>query len=264
MVVFSCLYTQTKQTLFLSPRLTTVDCQQKLRDKKNPKLAFFCDIHHVLFNHSPSPYISSIGKIKNKPKFLWRALKAAVSPAFWQKAYTLQKDNIKVTEAYITDLHPKLGADLRQFMTDMYTPNAKMHKKICALKNKGHKLYLLSNIGPKLLEHLQQDHPDFFAVFDRQQNTINYDVLNNNVWLSKPHVSSYLHALTITNHLDEPWLSVFVDDKMENINGALKAGLNAILFKSPEQFEADTQKLCNHLSAIAHDTISSQNEHIRL
>lgn len=261
MTLFSGIHSKTKQTLFLSPKLDTTECQEQLRGKNSVKLSFFCDIHHVLFEHAKSPYLSSFGKIKNKPKFLWRSTKTLFSPAFWKKTQALKKNNIKVTEAYITELSPKLTADLRQFMTDMYVPNAKMHKKISVLKNRGHELYLLSNIGPKLLEHLQYDYPDFFTIFDRQQNTINYDVLNNNVWLSKPHVSSYLHALTITNKLDAPWLSVFVDDKKENIKGALEAGLNAILFVSPEQFETDTQKLYNHIKTIAHHSVS---EHTRL
>lgn len=266
MALFSWLYGKNSQTLFISPKLNVQVYQEHLQADPHAKPYFLFDIHHVLFEHQKNPYISSFAKIKNKPKFIWQAVKTTVSPSFWKRFQTLQKQNIKVTEAYIHELQhrPKLYNNLCQFMTDLYVPNKKMQKKVTALKNAGHELYLLSNIGPELLRMLQRDYPDFFTIFNRPTNTINYAITDNHVWLSKPHVSSYQHALEVTGHTNEPWLGIFIDDKPENIKGALEAGLNGILFTSAEQFEQDTQTLFTLIKDFKRGTKTATCDHIQL
>ncbi len=267
MAFFSWLYGKTSQTLFISPKLNAHVYQEHITTNPHAKPYFLFDIHHVLFEHQKNPYTSSFVKIKNKPKFIWQAVKTTASPSFWKKCTTLYKQNIKVTESYIYDLQfkkPKLYNNLCQFMTDLYVPNKKMHKKVTCLKNAGHELYLLSNIGPELLVRLQKDYADFFTIFNRPTNTINYAITDNHVWLSKPHVSSYQHALEVTSHTDTPWLGIFIDDKPENIKGALEAGLNGILFTSAEQFEQDVQTLFKLLKDLKHDIKKPTYDHIKL
>lgn len=251
-MLVSSLFIKAEQTLFISPELIT-QTKHALESGEEPRqLCFLFDLHHVLFKHVPQPYISSTLKIKRKPTFILQALRTSVSYTFWKNVKKLRKQKNKVAEAYISSL--KKGSTLHDgllnFMTDLYMPTMDMYHHTKELKQQGHRLYLLSNIGPDLLIKLQQRYPKFFRHFNRQQNTINYDAYITHTWLSKPHITSYQHALHVINMQNKACFCVFVDDKIANINGARQAGLNAILFKSPEQFKHDVQILLHSLQTI--------------
>lgn len=247
------MVSKAEKTLFLSPEFTK---KQRVfstgSDKQSFSISFYFDLHNVLFDQPKNAIPKNAFKIKNKPKFVAQALRASVSRTFWKNVKKLRKQNIKVTEAYITPLkkYSTLHNGLLNFMNGIYTPNKQMENYTKQLKQQGHHLFLLSNIGPELLNDLQKQHPTFFDHFDRKQNTINYNAHQTNTWFSKPHVASYQHALTLTNRHTQPWLCVFVDDKLENINGALQAGLNGILFVNPDQFQKDVEFLFTYLQSI--------------
>ncbi len=248
-MVASSLFIEAKQTLFISDGL-----KQQVRITLSPEnhqtsLCFLFDLHHVLFKHTENPYTSSALKVENKIIFTLQAVRASVSPTFWKNFKKLRKQKNKVTEAYVSALkkYPTLHKGLLTFMNDLYVPDTTMEQYTQELKGQGHRLYLLSNIGPDLLTDLQQRHPTFFKHFDRQQNTINYQAYQKNIWVSKPHVEAYQHALQEISMQDQACFCVFVDDKPENITGACKAGLNAILFVSPEQFKQDVRRLLNFI-----------------
>lgn len=252
MLIVSRIHGNThQQTLFYSPDIETAIVIDAI--KQAPlQFTYYFDLHHVLFRYCKKPFLSSATKIKKKTKFFFQGLRVAFSKNFWKNAHQLHKGGIKVTEAYLGSLekYKTLHQGLIQFMNDMYIPDQKMYDHIAVLKKDSHDIFLLSNIGPKLLADLQEKYPAFFVNFNRKTNTINYSPTTQTEWLSKPHITSYQHALTIGNKSHAPWTCVFVDDKLENIQGALKAGLNAILFVSPEQFKRDVQLLSKRFARI--------------
>jgi epoxide hydrolase-like predicted phosphatase len=61
---------------------------------------------------------------------------------------------------------------------------------------------------------------------------------SSEVGMRKPNPAIYLHTLEVLGAVD-PQRAVFLDDIQGNVDGALRAGLHAILVETPEQAIAD-------------------------
>lgn len=88
-------------------------------------------------------------------------------------------------------------------------------------KKEGHKQYILSNWDPASFKLMQQQHPDFFGLFDGI-------VISGTIGRTlKPDPAIYQHTLK-TFALD-PAKSVFVDDQKVNVIPARKAGIHGVV-----------------------------------
>jgi putative hydrolase of the HAD superfamily len=92
----------------------------------------------------------------------------------------------------------------------------------------GMRIGLLSNLPSPLGTTLQRD-PDFMAHFDHV--TMSFEV-----GLVKPQSGIYQHSVRALGV--EPAEALFVDDRRENVDGALAAGLQAELYTNWESFAA--------------------------
>lgn len=125
--------------------------------------------------------------------------------------------------------------DLKKIYFTFYERDDEMHEIVKKLGEK-YQIALLSNFGDSYLE------------FDKKWK--NNETFGENVFVSaylgikKPEKEIYLHALKNLDAKAEE--SIFVDDRLENIDAAKSLGMKGILFKNPEQF---LEKLENMVQA---------------
>ena len=93
------------------------------------------------------------------------------------------------------------------------------------LKNKGYKLYILSNIGEKSLKYIEGMHPEVFTLFDGI-----YTANDRDKYIKKPQPKIYQNYLDKFNQ--DPSKLIFIDDKKSNLTAAEKFGMQTIHFTS--------------------------------
>ena len=96
-----------------------------------------------------------------------------------------------------------------------------------------YKIGLLSDIGPLHWEHLKNTLP----VLKRFKKP----VLSYKIGFLKPDKSTYLKAAESVQ--TEPQSCLFIDDREVNVQGAKKAGMQAIVFRGIEQLSRDLSTL---------------------
>ncbi len=100
---------------------------------------------------------------------------------------------------------------------------------IRGLKNRGYKVYILSNYAEYTLE-VTRDKLKFIPLMDGI-------IFSYSVRMGKPDPEIYKRLLSDFNIRAEE--SVFIDDRKENIDAAEKLGIRGIQFKSYEQADRD-------------------------
>ncbi len=97
-----------------------------------------------------------------------------------------------------------------------------------ALHGRGHELSLLSNAPRELAEAVISQTE--MAIFDHL-------IFSSDIGLTKPDPEAFDAALRRIGR--EPHEVLFIDDRAENVQGALEAGLRALRFHSPRQLADD-------------------------
>ncbi len=246
-IIFLALYGSTQSapkstpTIYLSKTFTT---KQEAQEVLSCNGFFLFDIHGVLFDNK-GKYFKAFKKIKHKKKFLTQGIKSLFSKKTRNEYRMRQKEGNKITERKfdIVQEHKHLHKELIDFSNNIFTPNKQMQQLLTTLKMKGHELYLLSNIGTVTLNRLVIQHPDFFSVVTDTRNTINRTATDTGNFVWKPRLDAFAQALTTVNKPDHAHCAIFVDDQLENVRAAHKAGLNAIHFTSYSQFFHDVSAL---------------------
>lgn len=111
-------------------------------------------------------------------------------------------------------------------IAETYTETVEVIKQ---LKEKGYKLYLLSNFSAEKFPLMQKRY-DFLSLFDDM-------IISGEVKLVKPDPAIFLYTLNRINKTAEE--CIFIDDSLPNITTARKLGFNTVLFQSPEQLKRD-------------------------
>ena len=139
---------------------------------------------------------------------------------FWKKF---------LTDASL-DLGPGAVDELNRWDARMWTTqNSVMLAWQQALKKRGLRTAILSNMGDSVLANMQRE----FDWFDR------FDVL---VWsyqhgIAKPDPAIYRHTLTQLGTL--PGEALFIDDKPVNVEAARALGMHGLVFSTVDQLRAD-------------------------
>ena len=112
----------------------------------------------------------------------------------------------------------------------VYKPKDEMFKLVNSLRTKGYKTAILSNTEIPAL--------DFFI--EQRYNCFDVQVFSCKEGIRKPDKEIY--EITVKKLNCTPGQAVFIDDKPQMVEGAKKAGLNAILFESIEQVKKELIK----------------------
>ncbi|NVN90985.1 MAG: HAD family phosphatase [Desulfuromonadales bacterium] len=101
------------------------------------------------------------------------------------------------------------------------------------LKQRGHRLYLLSNIHQASIEHLESSY-GFWDLFEGM-------VISCRIHLVKPEAAIYVHLLQ--KYALDCAETVFIDDTEINLKAAGRFGIRTIRFENPQQCELRLREL---------------------
>ena len=101
------------------------------------------------------------------------------------------------------------------------------------LKNKGHRLFVLSNMHKTSIQYLEQEY-SFWDVFEGK-------VISCRIKMVKPETKIFRYLLNRYKLLVEK--TVFIDDSATNIQAASKVGINTIQFKDANQCRQELSAL---------------------
>ena len=93
------------------------------------------------------------------------------------------------------------------------------------LKQKGYSIYVLSNFPGDQYDKYEK-HNSFLQIFDDK-------IISGHVGLAKPDIKIY--QLAIDKFHLVPERSLFIDDKIENIEGAKQLGIQTIHLQNPDE-----------------------------
>jgi putative hydrolase of the HAD superfamily len=106
-------------------------------------------------------------------------------------------------------------------------------KLIYSLKEKGHKLFILSNIPFISIEYVEKEYP-FFSLFEGV-------IVSCRVNMIKPEPEIYKHLLCKYSLQIEN--TIFIDDSDKNISVASSLGIRTIKFHNPSQCEYELKNI---------------------
>jgi putative hydrolase of the HAD superfamily len=187
-----------------------------------PPRALLVDYGCVISNQQPDEAVAAMAEVAGLalPVFIER---------YW--AHRLDYDRGENARAYwsrVTGNGPpddnKLQRLIRLDVASWSSLNARTLELLTAAHRAGSGLSLLSNAPHELADALD-DHRAL-ALFDHL-------VFSARIGAVKPEPAAFTAALDAMSL--EPWQVVFIDDRQENVEGAIACGLRAILFTDATQ-----------------------------
>lgn len=186
------------------------------------------DIGNVLLEFSPLDYLKKL--------FLEEDISAELHEQIFKSPEWLLLDRGTITQEKTVELlslrHPhnadKIRASFDGWM-EILTPKLDSVEIVKKLHASNYKLLLLSNFHKDAFEFII-DKYDFFKLF--QGGIISY-----NEKLLKPEPEIYKTLLNKYNINEKE--ALFIDDTLENTEGAKKVGINAIVFKDSQQLKKE-------------------------
>lgn len=155
----------------------------------------------------------------------------------WREFDAGNIDLSEIIEGY-GEMFPEFKDNIAEFITRaerMPIDRPEVWEKMKVLKEKGYKLYLLSNYS----DYLFNRHTEGKAFLDY----IDGKVVSYEVHVTKPDKGIY--EILLNKYNLKPEESVFFDDKEENIQTAVALGIKGCVVKSREHINELLQSLIN-------------------
>lgn len=181
------------------------------------------DIGNVLLEFKPLDYLKRTFNDDNIEKLLYKEIFQCEEWLHLDRGILTQDEVIKV----ISLRNPKYEVHIKKCMDnwiDILTPIEGTVKILSELKEKGYKLYLLSNFHSLAFEAVYSRY-DFFKYFDG-------GIISYKENLLKPESEIYTKLLDTYNLNAKECL--FIDDTLVNIEAASRLRINTVHFESCE------------------------------
>lgn len=190
------------------------------------------DIGNVLLKFTPVEFLKSKFHDEEIVNSLYKNI-------FLSKEW-IELDRGTITDEEAIDIFcsrdPKHEKEIKQVMEtwcEMHIPVEGTSQFIKRLKEKGYKVYLLSNYHLKAFEIISNKY-DFIRNVDGE-------IISYRVKLIKPDFAIY-EALKDKYNI-KPEESVFIDDMPQNIEAARELGFHGVLFKSSASMEEQLREI---------------------
>lgn len=134
--------------------------------------------------------------------------------------------------------NPEYSDDISWFLKNaelMRVNRTAIWDRFPQLKEKGYKIYILSNYSKELLAMHTKD--SYFWKY------VDGEVVSYQIQVIKPLAQIYRHILKKYSLTASE--CIFYDDRKENVEGAIKEGLNSVLVVSEAQLADEIDKLPN-------------------
>lgn len=190
------------------------------------------DLGNVLVQWNPANLYHKIFNSKEKVDYFLNN----VATMDWHTEQDGGRTPEEGTEALVKE-HPDWEHPIRAFYArwkEMFSGPIEGSVNILKeLKEKGYRIYALSNWNAELFNRTIDDYP-FLTWFDGK-------VISGEVKLKKPEEEIY-HLLFQCYDIN-PQQAVFIDDNEKNIETGKRLGLHSILFTSPESLRSELENL---------------------
>lgn len=196
------------------------------------------DLHNVVFKKQTKKIVASC--IKLMPQGTWRY---AFNPVLWYRVYRFKANSCVAEDIFhkVAAYYPGLSRFRGDFIRIMNAqrPILPVVDLIKQLKERGYKLYVLSNIGSETFEELSMKYPEIRACFDGA-----FTATAENNYNHKPHKKFYEEFkafLSTKGHQDKQIL--FIDDLKKNIVAATQCNIAGIHYTSPRKLASQFKHL---------------------
>ena len=180
------------------------------------------DLGRVLVNFYPLAYLEELGFDENKKNILNNIIFESKEWYEYDRGFYLHNKDIE--KKLITD-NPKLEKEIKRVLNEdwvkIHTVKEETVEYLKSLKNEGKKIYILSNLSKDSFDFISK--LDFFKYVDG-------GVYSYEIKVCKPDNEIYKTILEKYNLVPEE--TVFLDDKLENIEAANRFGIHGIQFFS--------------------------------
>lgn len=124
--------------------------------------------------------------------------------------------------------------DFAQAYNDIFVPNAEIRPLLAKLKETGIRMAILSNTSELHWNFVFELDPELFTYFGERP------ICSYEVGAMKPDPQVFDAAIKLAGVPAEKIL--FMDDRQENVDGAIESGIDAVLFTDAEQLRADLKE----------------------
>jgi putative hydrolase of the HAD superfamily len=188
------------------------------------------DLGNVLLDFNPKVYVKS--KIsEEKVEEIYKCIFRSDEWPMLDRG-TISEEDAKINIINRNIKNEKLINLVFENWYDILAPIESSVDLLKKLKQKGYKVYYLSNFHLAAFEHVTRKHA-FFECF-------NGGVVSYKEKLLKPEKEIYEKIIDKYNL--EPSQTIFVDDMKENVRAAMKLGLKGIILENPKDLKAELEE----------------------
>ena len=244
-------------TIYLPKDVTIKDIQQA----KTQNIQIAWDIHNVLAQKD--------GRAKNGAiiRHIFPIIGSKIiKNAAWDEVNRLSKINDISGEAYATIFlkHKELKlAKMVEETANAYMPRENMEELVRSIHNMGITQRLASNIGPRFLANMntkfKNKHKCHIFDFIMPGKIVDYSKYSglNPITKTEDHLTSeckphpqFYDDFNTTYKKNSQSIIIFVDDKIENVQAAVKAGWIGIHFDATKKSKHAVAQLQNDLASL--------------
>lgn len=196
----------------------------KIKEMKRMIKNIIFDLGNVLLNFKPRHFLLETYQDKDMSTRLYSEIFQSEEWLMLDKGVINQEEVIE----RLTRRHPNDAEEIEtvfQYWTEMLTPIYGTVDILEKLRKNNYGLYILSNFHILAFKKVFKDNR-FFQHFDGM-------IISSKVKMLKPELDIYNQLIKEYRIIPEE--SIFIDDTVENLNGAEKVGLRTILFNSPDE-----------------------------
>ncbi len=190
------------------------------------------DVGDTLIDFRHQDYMRDLGFSEETIRFLTDNM---IFTDFWEELDAGKKDMDEACD-HFCDLYPDLKKEIKAFwenIEDIVSEFDFSHDLVMSMKEKGYKVFLLSNYPRKLAE-IHWPKLSFFPEMDGY-------IISAKVGIIKPDEKIY--RILMDRYRMHPEECVFIDDNPDNINAAKKLGITAILFTGYDDLKKELDRL---------------------
>lgn len=196
------------------------------------------DLHNVVFKSVRRKIVFSCLRLLRKGT--WRY---TLNPALWYKVYRIRSQSQVAEDIFhkVTALYPDLARFRNDFirLTNTQKPIRGVVDLISKLKERGYKIYVLSNIGKDTFVELCLKYPDISKQFDGA-----FTASAEHNYLHKPHMDFFEQFKQYLKDQGEGDKQIlFIDDLKKNLAAAASCNIAGVHYRSSRRLFSEFRNL---------------------
>lgn len=199
----------------------------------NNQVIIAFDLHEVVFRFSYAKFFNAVGKFFWKNPYALTLANPVAGYRFYRTYTHHAKTAENIYEKLTQNYYPWLEHSKGEFIAicNSYILDIQMKKLLEDLKKQGYRLAICSNIGYHAFACFQQEHAEFFELFD-----VIVTSHPEKGYMRKPSPEFFNEfKRQVERVVREPRYYIFIDDKVRNAQAAQACEIHGIVFTHSDQ-----------------------------